>query len=53
MIPMSMVRYKSDRKDRRSGIQLFVSKTEFDRSMSQLADAANNIRTVIFPNTVR
>ena len=50
---MNMIVYKADRRYKRSCAQLFVSETEFDRNMSQLARGAEGIRTVIFPNTVR
>ena len=33
--------------------QLFVSETEFDRSMSRLARGAEGARTITFPDTVR
>ena len=48
-----MVRYKIDRWSKRPNIQVFVSETEFDRNMSQLARGAGNIRTITFPSTVR
>ena len=33
--------------------RLFVSATEFDRNMSQLVEGAADIKTVVFPNTIR
>ena len=50
---MNMIMYKIDRWDEQSDIQLFVSKTEFDRSISYLVNGAESTRTVIFPSTVR
>ena len=47
------VMYKIDRWDEQSDIQLFVSETEFDRSISYLVNGAESTRTVIFPSTVR
>ena len=47
-----MVMYKN-RWDRQSNIQLFVSETRFDRSMSQLAYGAKGTRTVIFSSTIK
>ena len=49
---MNMVMYKN-RWDRQSNIQLFVSETEFDRSMSQVVKGAKGARTVTFTSTVR
>ena len=45
--------YRINKYTRRSDIQLFVSEMEFDRSMSRLTRGAEDIRTIIFPNTVR
>ena len=36
-----------------SEIQLFVTETEFDRSISQLVKGAKNAKTIIFPNSIR
>ena len=49
---MNMIMHKK-RWDRQSNIQIFVSETEFDRSMSQLVKGAKGARTVTFPSTVR
>ena len=48
-----MIMYKTDRRYKRSYAQLFVSETEFDRNMSQLAHGAEGVRTITFPGTVR
>ena len=34
-------------------LQIFVSKTKFNRKQSQIAKAENNIKTITFPQTVR
>ena len=49
--PVSGIMYRVHQSNRSS--RLFVSRTEFDRSMSQIARAAKDIRTIISPNTVR
>ena len=33
--------------------RLFVSQTEFDRDLSEIAEAAKDVRTATFPSTVR
>ena len=49
--PVSGIMYRVHQSNR--SLRLFVSQTEFDRSMSQIARAAKDIRTVISPSTVR
>ena len=49
---MNMIMYKNGRA-RLPSVQLFVSETGFDRSMSRLARGAEGARTITFPGTVR
>ena len=47
-----MIMYKIDIKNRPFDIQLFISETEFDRSMLYISHGARGIKTITFPNTV-
>ena len=48
-----MIMYKVSWVRRLTVVQLFVSETEFDKSMSRLSYGARNTRTISFPGTVR
>lgn len=50
---MNRIVYKRHEKDSQSRIQLFVSESEFDRSISLFAKAAEGIKLVTTPSTVK
>ena len=52
MHPNNGIEYDPHAEDAHSQ-RLFVSATEFDRNMSQLVEGAADIKTVVFPSTVR
>ena len=53
VIPINIVKYEIDRQSKRAYVYLFVSGTMFTRNTLGLILGAENIRTVIFPSTVR
>ena len=50
---MNRVVYTVNREKKRSATQLFVSESEFDRSVSTIVKGPKETKLVIFPNTVR
>ena len=50
---MNRIVYKKTEKDVRLRIQIFVSESEFDRSISAIVKAANDIKSVTFPNSIK
>ena len=50
---MNGVIYTINKEEKCSQIQLFVSESEFDRSISTIVKGAETVRTVIFPNTTK
>ena len=50
---MNGVVYTIDKEERRSTIRLFVSESEFDRSVSAIAGGAQKVRTITFPSTAK
>ena len=50
---MNGIVYMIDKEKRQSGIRLFVSKSEFDRSVSTVVKGAETVRTIIFPSTTK
>ena len=50
---MNMVRYERDVWDDEFGTRLFVSTIEFNRNMSQIVEGTVDIKTMVFPSTIR
>ena len=50
---MNGIVYTIDKERRLSGIQIFVSESEFDRSVSAISGGAQKARTIAFPSTVK
>lgn len=50
---MNGVIYTIDKERRLSGIQIFVSESEFDRSISTVVKGTEEICTITFPSTVK
>ena len=51
--PINAIAYKINKKTPHSRVQLFISKSEFDREMFQIVRLAKEVRTIAFPNTIR
>ena len=51
--PTNTVEFYISRRYRACWIQLFVSETEFDRSMSQVVKGSRGSKTITFPSTAR